>query len=515
MVSSFSNGFFALCLALLLLPAIAAIDHTNASHPDSSSPAHSDDFSTVGASMHLISAVFVPVIDFDADHCHTRIDIALRTVLQAACSAHGSGTSPVSGCSALDAFTFTLVNMVLSIVPAASHNSTGHEQQRFTFGDQHAVHASISGSMRLNDMGSAHHVRVWALRNSHSHSLQWCGNAAVRVVVSAELHSADAEGVHHSVQSLQTSGSVVVHVPYKVCVDLGEQQCYDKGVDAGCFWCQRARRCVHSSKGNDDAAAQCRALPAPSAPPQLDQYSSMQCTAGLQMWPLVAPLSNRNRICMLRSVCIADGQLTLFTPPPPAGTVADAQSSLSDARGIVHYDGWSSLKGFPQDVQFLNGDSSGFVPQARQAAALIPVAANLQLLCAHSLTHAQVVHSSIPSDFVAADDADVHMLQRHSGECCFHSVALELLPLLDRTSILSLTPPPPPIVFRPQQFRPHFHRRLCQRLLCHAAVRSRHLPQPHRACATLHMLRQHAAPLHKGLLQVCAIACPCPNSVFV
>jgi len=378
--SRVGSGLFAVYLALLLVTATAAIYHPNASQPDSYSPAHSYALSTVRASMHLISAVFVPAIDYDSGHCHTRLDITLRTVLQAACD--GTGTNTNADCSALDAFTFTLVNMVLSILPAASDNSTVDGQPSFTFGAQHAVHASISGSVSLNNMGSAHHAHVWAVRSSHSHSLQWCGNAAVLVTVHAELHSLDAVGARHSSHSLQTSGSVVVHLPHKACVDLGEQQCFDAEFDAGCFWCQRAHRCVHSSNGADDAAAQCRALPSRSPPPQLGRYSSTRCTAGLQTWPLVAPVSNRNRICMLHNVCIADGQLTLFIPP---GAVVDPHSSVGDARGIAHYDGWSSLKHLAEDVQFPNGDSSGFVPQARKATAGIRVAI-LWLLCARAFT---------------------------------------------------------------------------------------------------------------------------------
>ncbi len=69
-------------------------------------------------------------------------------------------------------------------------------------------------------------------------------------------------------------------------------------------------------------------------------------------------------------------------------------------------------------------------------------------------------------------------------------------------------PLPCPLALRPQQFRPHFHRRFCQRLLCHAAVRPRHLPQPHRVCAPLLLLWRSPASLYQGLHQVCHTPMP-------
>jgi hypothetical protein len=194
--------------------------------------------------------------------------------------------------------------------------------------------------------------------------MHWCGRAATRVAVRAELHYSVAADVHGIAQSVQTKEFVVVHLPEKSCVDLSEQHCYDAGSDAGCFWCERARSCVHSIEGFEDAVEQCSALPKPAPLPISDQYSSVHCTGGLQTWPLAAPVSNRNRICMMRNACIVDGQVTLFLPPlATAGVFADSMSSINSARGLAHYDGWSSLTEIHHDLKFNDGDSAGFIPQ--------------------------------------------------------------------------------------------------------------------------------------------------------
>ncbi len=359
--------FFKVHLVLLFLcHASSSTANTPSLHSTSHLPSHSHPLSAVSTSMHLVSAVFVPVIDFDAPLCHTRIDVTLRTVLQMPCVDNSSHFSDVSVCSDLDIFTFNLLNISLSVLPYASFSSEGDRRQHFMFGAEHAVHAALSGGVTLNDMGSAHQVRVFAVQSSHSHTMQWCGSAATRVAVQADLHYSTSAGMHEFLRSLQTGEFVVVHLPEKACVDLDEQKCFDLGSDAGCFWCDRARKCVHSHVGFEDAAAQCSALPEPVVPPPLDRYSSVRCTGGLQTWPLVAPLSNRNRICMMRSVCIADGRLTLFLPPLSTdGAFANSHSSLYSVRGMAHYDGWSSLTHIHHDEKHADGDSTGFVPQVR------------------------------------------------------------------------------------------------------------------------------------------------------
>jgi hypothetical protein len=367
---------FAVNILLLLMRLLSAIVKANALRSTSSSLPHANALSTFGTSMHLVSAVFVPIIDFDTVECQTRIDIELRTTLQVSCIDDRSGFSVNRNCSALDAFTFKLVNMTLSVLPSMPPVSQGHGRQRFKFGAKDTVHTALSGSVALNDRGSAHQVRVFAAQSAHSHTLQWCDNAVLRIFIRAELISSNAVGEQTILCDVQTRDFVVVHVPEKDCVDLGEQPCFDAGSNAGCFWCQRARRCVHSSKSVDDAVAQCSALPPPAPhPPLYDRYSSIQCTGGLQTWPLVAPLSNRNRICMMRSVCIADGHVTLFLPPTSnLSTFDGSQSAIHNARGIAHYDGWSTLKNdihHHHDVLYPDGDSSGFVPRVRSAAHLV------------------------------------------------------------------------------------------------------------------------------------------------
>jgi hypothetical protein len=345
-------------------------------HSTSSSIAYTQALSTFGATLHLASVVFVPVIDFDSAHCSTRVDITLRTTMQAPCNNDESDLIAASSCSALGAHTFMLVHLSLSIVPAADAGSMGKDQQRFKFSAKDAVYTKLGGNITLDDMGSAHGVRVYAKQSSHSHTMQWCGNAATRVFVKAELHSSDSAS-HHIIARIQTSEFVVVHVPEKACVDLGEQDCFDVGSDAGCFWCQKARRCVHSSTSFEDAATQCSMLPKREPPPPLLQpYSSIHCIGGLQTWPLVGHLHNRNRICMMHRACISDGQITLYLPPSSAaGPIADSQSSLHDARGVTHYDGWSSLTNIHRDVEYSDGDSVGFVPHVRKTATIIQVAA--------------------------------------------------------------------------------------------------------------------------------------------
>lgn len=359
--------FFKVHLLLLFVcHASFGLANTPSLHSTSPLQSHSHALSAVSTSMHLVSAVFVPVVDFDASLCHTRIDITLRSMLQAPCVDSSSHLSDVSVCSSMDVFTFNLLNISLSVLPIASSSSKGELQQRFMFGAEHAVHAVLSGGVTLSDMGSAHQVRVFAVQSSHSHTMQWCGSAAMRVAVQADLHYSTSLGMHGLVHSVQTGEFVVVHLPEKACVDLDEQKCFDLGSDAGCFWCDRARKCVHSHVGFDDAAAQCSALPEPDEPPALDRYSSVRCTGGLQTWPLVAPLSNRNRICMMRSVCIADGRLTLFLPPlSNDGAFAESHSSLYSVRGMAHYDGWSSLTHIHHDEKHDDGDRTGFVPQVK------------------------------------------------------------------------------------------------------------------------------------------------------
>lgn len=403
-------GFCFICSSLFVSSTSSSIPHVEA-------------MSTFSTSMHLTSVVFVPVIDFDSEYCYTRVDITLRTTMQAPCVNDESDAIAASSCSALGSHTFMLVDASLSIMPAAASTSVGDDQRRFTFGAEDAIHTSLGGNVTLDDMGSAHGVRVFAKKSSHSHALHWCGNAAVRVYVEAKLHSSDATN-YQTIARIQTRDFVVVHVPEKACVDLGEQQCFDVGSDAGCFWCQRAQRCVHSSTSIDDAAAQCSMLPKHSPPPPLlEPYSSIQCVGGLQTWPLVAPLHNRNRICMIRRACISDGQITLYLPPSSdAAPLADPQSSVHDARGVTHYDGWSSLTNIHQDVEYPDGDTAGFIPQVRRTAQIIRVesAADSNLIL-------QVVRSRIPSNFVAADDADVHLLQRHGGQSCVFNSAQRLI----------------------------------------------------------------------------------------
>lgn len=318
--------------------------------------------------MHLISAVFVPIIDFDNELCQTRIDVVLRTSLQLPCFDNGSGITANSSCTVLEANAFKLVNMSLSI---SSAGSEVHVRRHFLFGAETSVLAYLSGSVTLIDKGSEHHVRVFSAQSSHSHVLQWCGSAAMRVAVRAELHSSSLAGEHTQMYPIQTGDFVVVYVPEENCVVLGEQECYDVGSEAGCFWCQRAQRCLHSSRSASDAASKCNSLPKHVPPsPLIDQYSSIQCIGGIQNWPLVSPLSNRNRICMMRNVCIADGQLTLyFAPSSSFSTVDESQLSIHSTRGITHYDGWSSLKSgihSNYDATYPDGDSSGFVPRVEK-----------------------------------------------------------------------------------------------------------------------------------------------------
>ncbi len=370
------HAAFAGYVVLLLAQLLPTIGNSHASVLASIEHQQAHSLSSFDASVHLISAVFVPIIDFDVELCQTRLDIELRTTLQIPCSDDVSGITFNSSCSIPDADTYRLVNMSLSIFPSASSSSEGRGRQRFLFGAKDAVHTYLNGSVTLNDRGSAHHVRVFAAQSSHSHVLQWCGSAAVRVSVRAELHSSNAAGEHVTLHPVQTRDFFVVHVPDENCVGLGEQQCFDVGSDAGCFWCERAGACVHSSHSVHDAAAQCKALPDHAPPsPLTDRYSSIQCIGGVQSWPLVAPLSNRNRICMMRSVCMDDGQLTLFLSPTSNFSAFDeSQLAFHNARGIAHYDGWSSLKSdihSKYDVNYPNGDSSGFVPRVKSTSAII------------------------------------------------------------------------------------------------------------------------------------------------
>ena len=366
--SNHGFSFYAIYLWFCFICSSLFIPSTSSSIP------HVQALSTFSTSMHLTSVVFVPVIDFDSAYCYTRVDITLRTTMQAPCVNDESDVIAASSCSALGSRTFMLVDVSLSIMPAAASASVGENQRRFTFGAEDAVHTSLGGNVTLDDMGSAHGVRVFAKKSSHSHAMHWCGNAAARVLVGAELLSTDATS-YQTIARIQTTDFVVVHVPEKACIDLGEQQCFDVGSDAGCFWCQRAQRCIHSSTSIDDAAAHCSMLPKHSPPPPLlEPYSSIQCIGGLQTWPLVPPLHNRHRICMIRRACISDGQITLYLPPSSdAAPFADPQSSVHDARGITHYDGWSSLTNIHRDVEFPDGDTAGFIPQVSRTAPIIRV----------------------------------------------------------------------------------------------------------------------------------------------
>lgn len=322
-------------------------------------------------------------------------------------------------CSALDTFAFTLENISLSVIPSESLGSEGQRQQQFEFDADQSLHAAFNESVNLKDMGTAYHVRVFAVQSSHSHSMQWCGSAATRVAARAELRYSNEFGMHGVVQGIHGKEFVVVHLPDKACVDLDEQTCFDVGVDAGCFWCERARKCLHSSRSIDDATAKCSTLSEPSPSSALDGYSSVRCTGGLQTWPIGAPLSNRNRICMMQSVCMVDGQLTLFLPPPSTSRAfADSQSSIHSVRGMAHYDGWSSLTHIHHDTKHPDGDSSGFIPRVKTSAKRMRFNPSLTILfraMPSQMTFLQVIYSRIPSDFVAADDADVHILQRHGG----------------------------------------------------------------------------------------------------
>jgi hypothetical protein len=363
--------------------------------------------------------VLTPVIDFDAGQCYTRVDIKMRTTLQAPCIVDELGRG-ADLCQLLsDSFSFKLANLSLSILPEPQPPRHSGRQQ-FTFGLENIVHAILDSSVMLANMGSAHHVHVFAAQSSHTLSLQWCGSAALRITVQAQLLASDAANAHSSLLAIQSKSFVVVHLPEEACANFGEQKCYDAGSDSGCFWCQRARRCVHSSTSINDAAVKCKALPEPAVPPRPGRYSSIQCTIGIQTWPPVRPLSNRNRICMMRDVCIVDSQLTLFLPPSlKTEAFADSLSSVH-VRGIAHYDGWSSLTSMHRDVEYLDGDSSGFIPRVKHTAYFSLLSELNFFRCCfvdldRPLTHIQVMNSSIPSDYVIADDADVHLLQRHSG----------------------------------------------------------------------------------------------------
>jgi hypothetical protein len=363
-------SFFKVHLVQLFFVCAASIlAHSTSSA--TSLPPHLFSLSNISASMHLLSAVFVPVLDFDSLLCHTRIDITLRTILQAPCSDDESDIRMNIVCSALDTFAFTLENISLSVLPSESLGSEGQRQQQFEFDADQSLHVVFNDSVKLKDMGTAYHVRVFTVQSFHSHSMQWCGSAATRVAVRAELHHLNELGMHGVVQYIHGKEFVVVHLPDKACVDLDEQTCFDVGVDAGCFWCERARRCLHSSRSIDDATAKCSTLSEPSPSSALDGYSSVRCTGGLQTWPIGAPLSNRNRICMMQSVCMADGQLTLFLPPPSTSRAfADSQSSIHSVRGMAHYDGWSSLTHIHHDVKHPDGDRSGFIPRVKTSASV-------------------------------------------------------------------------------------------------------------------------------------------------